>query len=226
MKRPQVRQASVKGDRNKFSSLEELAYHSLRAMILSGELRPGQQIIQEELAERLQVSRTPLRRAMAQLEKDHFLEMKPHSGAYVRSFTPAEIIGIFEVRAVLEGLVCRLIAPKVKQSHLAYLRALLLEAAEEAERGSDSAYRKADQEFHQYLVGLVDLKVVQDLLPAYQVLSLSFTQGLLRPPHLTLPEHLRILDALEARDQDRAEYEARAHVRNTIEHLTSLEKEK
>lgn len=209
----------------KASSLEEWAYRQIRELIMAGEMKPGQQIVQEDLAVRLGVSRTPLRRALTQLERDNLVEVRPHTGAFVREFTIDEIIGIFEVRAVLEGLVCRLVTPRIEARHLAYLRALMAQAREEATKGNEAYYRQADREFHQYFVDLVEYEVVQNLLPSYQILDLSFVQGLLRPPEETLPEHYAIMDAFETRDPDRTEEAARIHVRRTITYLKERAKE-
>ncbi|MBA7627931.1 hypothetical protein ES703_55653 [subsurface metagenome] len=71
----------------KYNSLDELVYNKLKEMILNKHLKPGQQIIQEQLAKKLGVSRTPLRRALSQLAKEHLVTMLPRGGR-VKSFNP------------------------------------------------------------------------------------------------------------------------------------------
>ncbi|HHW08548.1 MAG TPA: GntR family transcriptional regulator [Firmicutes bacterium] len=203
-------------------SLEDWAYEQIRDMIIDGRLRPGQSLTQEELATMLNISRTPLRRALAQLESHYFLEFRPHTGIHIRQYTLKDMIGIFEVRNALEGLVCRLVAPTIKASHIAYLEALITEAYKEAENGNIDAYLNADREFHGYLVDLVEYDVVKKQLPIYQILSMSYGRGLIRPPKETYPEHLAILKALAAHDAKRAEKEAVRHTRITINHLREL----
>jgi DNA-binding GntR family transcriptional regulator len=198
-------------------NLEEFGYRSLRDMILRGELAAGQKLVQEDLAQKLGVSRTPLRSAIAALERDGFVTISPRGEAVVVSFGPERIADLFEVRAVLEGLTCRLVAPLFERKHALYLRSLI--AASMPEEGSDdwSEYREADQEFHNYLTALLANEfLTRQLASVRDVLSLSLAQGLLRAPAETLQEHLEIVDALEARDPDAAEQAMLRHIRTTI----------
>lgn len=202
-------------------SLEEYAYTELRDMITHGELKTGEQLVQEELAVKLGVSRTPLRRALANLERDHFVRLSPRGEAFVLAFGPEEIASMFEIRAVLEGLTCRLAARNIATKHTIYLRSLFEAAAEEAELTGDwSAYRQADIEFHTYLTELAENPMLVKLLDSFQIMNLSLAQGLLRPPEQTLQEHMAIVDALEAHDPDRAEEAMLTHIRMTISQMT------
>ena len=198
-------------------SLEEYAYTELRDMIHRGEFKPGEQLLQVELATQLGISRTPLRRALANLQHDKLIEFSPRGEAFVAKFDAAEIANIFDVRAVLEGLSCRLAASVVERKHTAYLRSLLTAAMEDVSREDDSAYRQADIEFHTYIAKLGTNPYLQQLLDSYQIMNLSFAQGLLRAPDKTIDEHMRILDALDQQDADLAEQEMRQHIRNTAE---------
>jgi len=199
--------------------LEEYAYQAVREMIVRGELPPRAQIVQEDVAERLGISRTPLRRALGKLASQHFIDLAPGQGAFVKAFEPKELASVFEIRAVLEGLVCRYAAERIEAKHLAYLRSLIVDAAGSVSETDWSAYRKADIEFHTYLVGVADDAHLKLVVDSVQVLSLSFAQGLLRPPSETLPEHLAILDALHARDADEAEKRMVRHIRRTIDDI-------
>lgn len=84
----------------------------LRDLVLSGELQPGDRVIELQFAARLGVSRTPLRIAMAELEKEGLLERLPSRGFRVRSFTVDEIADAVDVRGVLEGMAARLLAER------------------------------------------------------------------------------------------------------------------
>ena len=210
--------AQLKG----MQSLEEYAYTELRDMIMHGELKAGEQLVQEDLATKLGVSRTPLRRAMANLERDNFIQFTPRGEAFVLEFGPQEIASIFEVRAVLEGLTCRLLAPTIESKHTIYLRSLITSAAACTQDDDWDAYRQADIEFHTYLTKLAtDNGVLVKLLDSFQIMSLSLAQGLLRPPYETLDEHIAVVDALEAHDAERAEQAMLYHVRKTISLMKS-----
>jgi DNA-binding GntR family transcriptional regulator len=76
-------------------------------MIVGGGLQPAEQLVQESLAERLNLGRKPLREAIATLAQEGFVEMTSRGAAFVRSFSDEDLISIWEIRAVLEGLVSR-----------------------------------------------------------------------------------------------------------------------
>lgn len=198
-------------------SLEEYGYLSLRDMILRGDIAAGQKLVQEDLAQRLGVSRTPLRSAIASLERDGFVTISPRGEATVVSFGPERVADLFEVRAVLEGLTCRLVAPTIERRHTLYLRSLITTAMPAPGDADWSAYREADQEFHNYLTSLLANDFLTRQLDAVRhVLRLSLAQGLLRPPKDTLEEHIQIIDALEAHDAGAAEQAMLNHIRKTI----------
>ena len=204
-------------------SLEDHAYHELRNMIMRGELGAGQKLVQEDLATQLGVSRTPLRSAIARLERDNFVSVTPRGESYVREFNALRIANLFEIRAVLEGLTCRLVAPRIERKNIAYLRSLMSMSQESITKGDGlAAYRAADVEFHTYLTGLLDDAFLTRMLDSMQaILTMSLAQGLLRSPAETLPEHLAIIDALEAQDSDAAEKAMLVHIRRTIELIKS-----
>lgn len=201
------------------ASRDEHVYTEIRSMIIRGELKPGEQIVQEAVAAKLGVSRTPLRKAIATLARENLVEMTSRGSAYVRSFSESEFISVWEIRAVLEGLASRMAAKEVEPKHVAYLRALITSAADQITDIDWTHYKNADREFHEYLLRAVNDPLLISILESFHVLSFSLAQGLLRSPADTLPEHLEILDAIEARDADRAERAMVSHIRKSNSHL-------
>ena len=200
--------------------LEEDVYNRLRNMILSGELVSGEKLVQEDLSTRLGVSRTPLRSAIAKLDSENFIRMSTRGEATVSEFGLRQIAEIFEMRAVLEGLICRLLAPKIERKHTIYLRSLMASVEDVVETGDDSAYREADVEFHTYLTSLIPGGHLGRLLePVHTIMRMSLSQGILRSPAETYAEHIAIIDALDARNSDHAERAMIDHIRKTIELL-------
>lgn len=198
-------------------SLEDRVYHEIRDMILSGNLAAGDKLVQEDLAAKLGVSRTPLRSAIAKLSHENLVEMSSRSEAYVAEFGPNQIADLFEMRAVLEGLICRLLAPTIERKHTIYLRSLMTSVEQAAQSDDTRAYRDADVEFHTYLANLVSERGFAQLLETvHSVMRMSLSQGILRSPTQTHAEHLAIIDALEARDSDAAERAMVDHIRKTI----------
>lgn len=198
-------------------SLEDRVYHDIRDKILSGALVSGQKLVQEDLAADLGVSRTPLRSAIAKLHHEKFVSMSTRSEAYVAEFGPKQIADLFELRAVLEGLICRLLAPQIERKHILYLRSLMSSVEEAVATNDHETYSEADVEFHTYLTQLVSEQAVSQLLESvHSVLKMSLSQGILRAPSETFVEHMEIIDALERRDSDAAEQAMIAHIRKTI----------
>ena len=198
-------------------TLEDRVYVELRDKILTGKLVSGQKLVQEELAAELGVSRTPLRSAIAQLSRENFVRMSSRSEAFVAEFGPNRVADLFELRAVLEGLICRLLAPVIERKQTIYLRSLMASVADTLDDPDNTAYREADIEFHTHLTDLATEHGFSHLLqPVHLVMRMSLSQGILRAPRETHREHLAIIDALEAGDADAAEQEMIKHIRKTI----------
>lgn len=199
------------------SSLDEQVYRDVRDMIINGILKPGDQIVQEALSQRLGVSRTPLRKAIATLVQENFLEVTAR-GTFVRSFKPEELISIWNIRAVLEGLVCRLVAERGRPEEIDYLRFMITSAAKRSTPDDWTSYVEADREFHSQLARYARDPLLVRILDTYHILSIALARAL-RPPEETLPEHLEILEALDARDADLAEKRMLEHIRSAIQQL-------
>lgn len=198
-------------------TLEDKVYSILRDKILTGELISGQKLVQEDLASELGVSRTPLRSAIAQLNRENFVRMSSRSEAVVAEFGPERIADLFELRAVLEGLICRLLAPVIERKQVIYLRSLMASVDDNLDDHENKAYREADIEFHTHLTDLASEHGFNHLLdPVHSVMRMSLSQGILRAPAETHAEHLEIISALEAGNADAAEQAMIAHIRKTI----------
>ncbi|MDZ4134759.1 MAG: GntR family transcriptional regulator [Paracoccaceae bacterium] len=177
-----------------------------------GDLDPGARLRETELAERLGISRTPVREAMRALEADGLVVHLPRQGASVRSLDYAEVMELYEMRAVLEGTAARLAARSASDLELAELAALNQDLA--AAGTSQDAY-EINRQFH---LTLLDAAKNRFLVKATN--TLQKTLMILGPTTLIEPdraqgavaEHARVLAALTARDAARAEAEMRAHI--------------
>jgi DNA-binding GntR family transcriptional regulator len=104
-----------------FQTAEEYAYQSLRGLILAGKLRGGARLNQDELARRLNVSRTPIRQAVLRLTNEGLVVNRPNRGAIVTTLGPAAVLELFEMRSVLEGLAFGLAIPNIDARAVAEL---------------------------------------------------------------------------------------------------------
>src|SRR5690242_19913949 len=116
-------------DQETSRSLSQLAYDSLRTMILSGEVRPGERLGERDLARRIQVSRTPLREALGRLERDGLAVNKPGMGYFAPEFDPQAIDEIYEFRELLEVHAVRAAARRISAEGIRELKGIMRELA-------------------------------------------------------------------------------------------------
>lgn len=199
----------------------------LRELILNGEFAPGERMSELPLVERLGVSRSPLRLALAALEHEGLLRELEHGGYAVREFTQADIRDAIELRGVLEGTAARFAAERgVCGRELLALRALNDEIAPLVGRGdydSFECYVEINERFHARLRALARSPMVERALEG--ILSLPFggpsafvmTQAELPESRAMLfvayHHHRAIVDAIAGRQSGRAEALAREHAR-------------
>lgn len=190
-----------------------LVYAELRGRILTMELRPGQRLYEPELSAELQVSRTPLREALRLLLAEDLVDQLPTGGMVVRPVSATDIRELYGVRAVLEGLMTAAAAERLTGADEAALRGLiarnqrLVDLPEDAmHAGHDFHLRVAEVAGHAWasrLHGQVDSHMSR-----YRAIT-NRTQD---RRSAALAEHEAILDALLARDAERARRLAEAHV--------------
>jgi DNA-binding GntR family transcriptional regulator len=107
-------------------SLTNDAYQQIRASILTNKLTPGQQLKEEWLAAQLHISATPVREALAKLEREKLVKVIPHRGKFVADITPIDVHDIYEVRRELEGLAIMLAIPNIPSEELEALAQFFL----------------------------------------------------------------------------------------------------
>jgi DNA-binding GntR family transcriptional regulator len=188
------------------------AYRHLLAEIRSGELQPGARLRETDLAERLGISRTPVREAIRQLEADGLVVHLPRQGATVRSLDYAEVIELYEMRAVLEGTAARLAARAASELELAELWALNAELAA-APPGAHA--RELNRQFHRTLLDAAKNRFLVKAMSVLQKTMLIMGPTTLANPSRAadaLAEHARVLAALKNRDGLAAEQAMRTHV--------------
>jgi DNA-binding GntR family transcriptional regulator len=190
----------------------QTAYRRLLDDIRSGALPPGARLRETELAERLGISRTPVREAIRQLEADGLVTHLPRQGASIRSLDYAEVIELYEMRAVLEGTAARLAARIASDIDLEELASL---NAEMATAGPGAPAQELNRQFHRTLLDAARNRFLVKSMSALQKTLLILGPTTLADPARTLcavAEHQAILDGLNARDPMAAETAMRAHI--------------
>jgi len=188
-------------------------YRRLRRMILEGHYRPGARLVEDRLARDLGVSRTPVREALARVAIEGLVHAAPNRGAVVRSFTRADLLDSFELRAVLEGHAAFRAAQRITPDQLA-----ALEAAASALEGSlEQAFGSRQEEvhflvaenqrFHATIVAASGNERLRAILPIIVDVPLQYRSFLWYSPEERATSnffHRGILRALHDRDPDRA----------------------
>jgi len=187
-----------------YENLDQKAYQVIKKMIEDGQLLPGKKISQEKLASDLGISRTPLVSALKYLEKEKLIEAIPRRGFRVRRFTLEEMVHIFELREVLEGLAARRAATIIKDEEIAELNRFFEDFKGMQDISDFQQYSREDKRFHNFVTGIGAKEFLQSILETYNVISFSYQlgsfAGLVRRPNETIQEHLSVIEAISDRD--------------------------
>ncbi len=201
-------------------NLDQQAYLILKNMIIDRKLLPGDKIRQEKLARELGISRTPLVSAIKYLEHEKLIEAKPRRGYFVRLFTMQEMVSIFELREVLEGLAARRAAHHITDPQINRLNKFFKQFDPSSDISDYKAYSRQDRSFHNFVVDIAAKEFLKNILQTYNIISFSYqvvsSEGLVRRPSETIHEHLSVIRAISDRDSDAAENLMRLHFKRSI----------
>jgi DNA-binding GntR family transcriptional regulator len=195
----------------------------LRQAIVTGDMAPGQRLVEEELAGTFEVTRASLRQALIDLTADGLVERIPNRGARVRVITRDEAVAITECRMVLEGLCAAKAAERVTAEQARQLGQLSDDLKAAVGNGEPVRYSELNRQLHRLVIDISGQETAADLIARLngQLVRHQFRLSL-RPgrPQQSLPEHLAIIAAIIAKDPARAEEAARDHLRSVISALS------
>ncbi|MBG6078391.1 FCD domain-containing protein [Rubrivivax gelatinosus] len=184
------------------TSLARLAAESVEALILAGELGPGARLNEAALAQRLGVSRGPLREALRLLEEGGLVRQEKNRGAFVREIPLAEAAELYELRAGLDATAGRLLATRITPEQLAELRALTAAMSAVGEHEVDR-FHELNLGFHDRLVVLAgNTALLETYRRTTRLLALFRRRNLLAPRAIPrfAEEHAAIVERLAAGD--------------------------
>jgi GntR family transcriptional regulator, vanillate catabolism transcriptional regulator len=223
--------------------LVEDVSQQLRDLIISGELQPGTQLLQTELAEKMGVSRTPLREAFRILENDGLIRIKNKNRTVeVVTITSADLAEMYQIREVIDGLAARLAAQRgLPAEVVAELRRLIAEMRAAADPYDPARRTAAHINFHALIAEHCGNEHVQAFIPLIRASSAALYLPFIEHPsgvrlmreghmvsHAEVLEaaqsfHDQILDAIVARDPKKAEQVARRHIALTLKSVPDLD---
>jgi DNA-binding GntR family transcriptional regulator len=192
----------------------------LQQLILGGEYVPGQRIREEEIIGKYGVSRTPIREAIVSLEQEGLVEIRPHRGVFVASFSPEEIVEILRIEGVMEGLAASLAAQNLSEEEIKKTEKGIQKAEKKlAKKFKPEDFYRYDQQFHHWLVHgsgspvlarILEKQLAQIYLCRYYTITAPE-----RFPH-TIREHAEIVKYLKQHNSEQAEKAARNHLESVI----------
>lgn len=210
------------------TSARDRVYDALREAIVSAELEPGRRLSENELAERLGVSRTPVREALVRLRDDRLVAIVPQLGTFVTLIGHDGVADAHFVREALECNAVRLAAARAGAHDLSGLQANISAQEQAAEADDAEGFDRLDEALHRTICDLSGREV------AWRISQRARGQ-LDRVRRLSLPapgyrlqmleEHREVLAALSAGDAERAEHTLRHHLRMVLSHLPAIQRD-
>ncbi|MGM0876927.1 MAG: GntR family transcriptional regulator [Bacillota bacterium] len=215
-----------------FLSIREHVYRFLKEMILNGEYKPGDRLIERELADKLNISRTPIREALFRLESQGFVKTVPRKGVVVSDVSEAEVIEVFTILSSLEVLSAKLAAQRLDES----LQAEFDEKIEELtalEEGTEEEFEKKHTEMNYLIYKSAKSPRLFDILSGLiDYIHMSANMGYETPGRRkeSLKEHIEIMKAVRNKEVEMAEFLTKIHIENSkkayINYIEKLKEKK
>jgi len=198
-----------------FRPLGEIVYEALRDAIINQAMKPGERLMETELAEEMGVSRTPVREAIRKLELEGYVVMIPRKGAYVSGLSIKDINEVFEIRGALEALAAGLAAQRATQEEIEEMQRNVFMEAAHWETNDLMLTIESDTKFHEQIYGasrntrlLNMIKELREQVQRFRTTTLA-VPGRLK---FALDEHRKIVEAIAERDVAAAQKAASDHI--------------
>src|SRR5688572_5498962 len=201
---------STRDDNDPISTLSGRISREIRRMIIAGELRPGERLLQQHLAKKFQVSQGVLREALLEAQFSGLVVAPRGAGASVAAIDLPQVMEAYEVREMLEGLAARLCCLRAAPAHVRELNDMAHQVHALGIAGRDRDRAQLDRQFHERIIEISRNGVVERLSQGYHVVRLVVLKQVRHEQ--VLADHLAIVEAIRAGDEAAAEQAARQHV--------------
>jgi DNA-binding GntR family transcriptional regulator len=201
-------------------------YETLKDRIINHVMKPGEPISEGLLSVELKISKTPIREAIQQLEKEGFIENLPGKGSFVSRISVQDLREFFEIREMLECEAIRRAALRRDPQKLEAIRRSFQSSEASPQNGSPRQFRAGEQ-IHAFIfesIGNQRLMEIYGRLQEHIVRHRNYFFSDVHEgrPEASYKEHLEILEAMAAQDPARCEQAMRAHLRNSLEYVKSI----
>lgn len=205
---------------DEYLPLRDVVFNTLRRAILRGELKPGERLMEIQLANKLGVSRTPIREAIRKLELEGLVLMIPRKGAEVAEITEKNLRDVLEVRCALEELAVQLACDRIDEEGLKELRAAADTFRKVLDSDDITQIAQADVDFHDVIFKATDNQRLIQLLNNLREQMYRYRIEYLKKKECypqILHEHQEIIESIAGRDKDRATNVTGIHIKNQVD---------
>lgn len=209
-------------DMNAFLPLRDVVFQTLRKEILTGQMKPGDRLMEVHLANRLGVSRTPIREAIHKLQQEGLVVMSPRRGAEVAQITEKGLRDVLEVRRALDILSVELACDRMTQEELEALKEACLCFEQATREGDVGEIAKADVSLHDMIVQAGGNPRLQQLLNNLSEQMYRYRFLYIRDEsqhHKLIAEHREIYESILDRNKERAKAAVKLHIDNQEESI-------
>ena len=200
---------------DKYTPLRDVVFASLRQAILQERLKPGERLMEIDLAKRMGVSRTPIREAIRMLELEGLVVMVPRCGAKVASISPKNLKNVLEVRAALDELAIRLACARICEERLEALKKAMYDFEKAISTGNEEEIAAADVKFHDIIVEAADNERLAQMVMNLSEQVYRYRYEYIKDASLhedLIREHREMYESISAKDSERAVNAVKNHI--------------
>jgi len=208
----------------KASTLREQAYDIIKNAIMSGVFKPGQALVEEQLAQQLGLSRTPLREALVLLEHDQYIKMIPYKGTFVTNLTVKEVKEIFQIRELLEPEAVCMALDHITVEEIDHLRDFFEKSKDRVNQGDLDTFLATNKLIHDKLLEYGENETLRSLIMGY-IEKIHRYQRMIHawddPTYIMdeFNEHCTLIEELYHKDKQKIKELMIVHLRNCCNRL-------
>lgn len=219
-----MKEYEVRKDVSDKYSLRGRVFHKIRDDILSGKYKEHEELKEVAIGQELGVSRTPVREALRQLELEGLVQIIPNRGAFVTGIQAKDVHDIYMIRSKLEGLCARWACEHITKEQMEEMEENVYLAQFHIAKGNMDQIAELDNQFHSILYAACNSKMLEHLLIDYHQYVLRIRKRTLATPErakISNNEHIGIMEAIKAGNQDLAEQLADEHMKTAYDNMVN-----
>ena len=208
---------------NEYLPLRDVVFNTLRDAILTGKLVPGERLMENQLADKLGVSRTPVREALRMLELENLVELVPRKGAQVLDMSEKDITNILEVRSALEGLATSVACKKMSKEDLQQLKNMEVDFEKAVADNDVERFVDIDEDFHDLIFAATENDKLINIFRNLRIQLYRYRMAQAKNNDTSMStivaHHRSIIRAIENHDAEEGASIAQGHIKYQTESI-------